>query len=584
MNRRSFIRNTFGATAGVFTLGNSKIFHSKKTNNLLSLITSANDRDVERLLQNKDRIITSGGSRALSGFLLSVSAAYCASDSGYYHDHDVTGPMLEVTAALKNRQNDNGTFDFGNLQSPPDSGFMAEQFFRAQILLINDGSPQTTALRENIKEVMLNTAEALVTGGVHTPNHRWVICAALAGTHSIYPDTRYVDRIDEWLSEGIGQDADGQHLERSPNYDAAVNNPSLLDVAIYMNRPELLEYVRKNLEMTIFLLEPNGEVDTIASRRQDAGRSSLIHRYYLPYRYMAIKDNNPRFAEITHMIESKYMSSLGGSLGDFLLHEELNSELPAQRSLPDNYMHHMPNSHLVRIRRGNTTAAIFGGTDWHLGHKAWSGLSTNPTFFKMRKGEAILESVRMSPAFFRTGYFRGNGLMVNGNTYQLTEERQTPYHQPLPPEFKREDGDYKMSPDGRFFSKMDFENRPKDYVKLKSEVTIKELNTNGEFELNISVDQTPKVAVTIELCFRKGGELSGVIPRENDADGYFLKDGTGSYRVGDDVIEFGPGRMEHSRPPQSNEQYAVYNGDITAEGYRVLITLNTPFTHTLKIT
>lgn len=583
MNRRDFIRNSLGVSLGVLTIGRGRYESSRKERNLLTLIIRANDQTAEGLLDNHQQMAESSGSRALSGFLLSVSAAYCANDSQYYHDRGVIGPMLEITRALKDRQNPDGTFDFGNLQSPPDSGFMAEQFFRAQALLIKDNNRDTAELRNELKEVMLNTAEALVTGGVHTPNHRWAICAALAGTHSIYPDSRYVSRIDDWLAEGIGQDADGQHPERSPNYDAAVNNPALLDVAIYMDRPELLEPVRKNLEMTAFLLEPNGEVDTIASRRQDAGRIFPIHRYYLPYRYMAIRDKNPQFAAMAEMIESRYMPELGGHLADFLLHDELTEELPSSGSLPDNYTRHLPNSHLVRIRRGNVTAAIFGGTDWHLGHKVWSGLSHNPTFFKLRKGDAILESVRMSPAFFRTGYFRSDGLTVNGNRYHLLEERQTPYHQPLPQRFRREDGLYAMSPDGRFFSKMDFENRPKDYINLRSEITVGELNDSGAFELDFSVNETPNVAVTIELCFRKGGELSGVIPRGNDPDGYFLKEGSGSYRVGNDVIEFGPGKMEHGRPPQANEQYAVHNGDIVAEGYRVLITFNSPFRHTLRI-
>ncbi len=585
MNRRSFIRNSFGASLGAFALGQNTIVSYGKRDTILTTISRSNDQQVERLLQNVQRMIDSSGGRILSGFLLSVSAAYCAESSRYYHSSSLIDPMLKVTQELKERQNPNGTFDFGNLQSPPDSGFMVEQFFRAQALLIKDSSPQTTQLRESLKDVMLNTTEALVTGGVHTPNHRWAICAALAGVHSIYPDERYVNRINDWLGEGIGQDADGQHPERSPNYDSAVNNPSLLDVAIYMNRPELLDPIRKNLEMTTYLLEPNGEVDTIASRRQDTDRVFMIYRYYLPYRYMAIIDNNPLFAEVAKFIEENAMDQLGSHLADFILHEPLQNDLPQTQgnAISDNYTKHLVNTNLVRIKRGNTTAAIFGGTDWHLGHGAWSGLSHNPTFFKMRKGDAILESLRMAPAFFSTGYFRSNGLVVNGNNYHLTEQRQTPYHQPLPRQYRREDGIYKMSPDGRFFSMMDFANRPKDYIRLKTDVRIQEMNKSGAFELEISADQTPNVAYSIELCFRKGGELSGVIPQANDPEGFFLKEGTGSYRVGNDVIQFGPGKMEHSRPPRPYEQYSVHNGTIRADGYRVLITLYSPFHYTLKI-
>jgi hypothetical protein len=584
MDRRNFIKTSFGASLGTLGLVRPGISSVKSRDSILANIVRANDHNVERLLNNYSRMAASSGGRVLSGFLLSVSAAYCSAESDYYHSRDLITPMLAVTMELKNRQNPNGTFDFGNLQSPPDSGFMVEQFFRVQALLIKDASSETVTLREGLKEVMLNTAEALITGGVHTPNHRWAICAALAGVHSIYPDERYVNRIDDWLGEGIGQDSDGQHPERSPNYDSAVNNPSLLDVSIYLNRPELLEPVRRNLEMTLFLLEPNGEVDTIASRRQDAGRVFMIYRYYLPFRFMAILDKNPRFAEVARFIEANAMPQLGTHLADFMLHDTLQNELPQSGSLSENYSKHLRNSHLVRIRRGNKSAAIYGGTDWHLGHGVWSGLSHNPTFFKMRKGDAILDSVRMAPAFFSTGYFRSTGLEVNENSCHLTEERQTPYHQPLPQQFRKDDGFYKMSPDGRFFSMMDFENRPKDYIQLKTDVIIRELNNSGAFELEITAEKTPNVAYTIELCFRKGGELSGVIPQENDPDGYFLKEGTGRYTVGNDMIEFGPGKMEHGRPPRPNEQYSVHNGTIRAAGYRVLITLVSPFQYTLRLT
>lgn len=414
MKRSDFIRNTLGASIGSLALGHKNAFavNEKKTNSLLASISQVNDRRVEELLNRYQRVIESSGRRGQSGFILTLSAAYCSEDSNYYRNPDLISPMQQVTETLLQKQNPDGTFDFGNLQSPPDTAFMVEQLFRALALLRKDGSGQTTSLRQSMKKLILNSAEALTTGGVHTPNHRWAICAALAGTHVLYPDQRYVDRIDDWLSEGIGQDADGEHPERSRNYDAAVNNPSLLDVAIYQDRPKLFDCVRKNLEMTIYLMEPNGEVEAVSSRRQDQypGRSVMIHQYYLPYRYLAIRDNNPQFAAIARMIETKYMDTLREYLADFLLHEELNRPLPADGPLPNNYARHLRNTGLVRIRRGGVSASVFGGTDWHLGHGVWSGLSHNPTFFKLRKGNAILESVRISPAFFRTGYFRSNGL------------------------------------------------------------------------------------------------------------------------------------------------------------------------------
>ena len=100
-------------------------------------------------------------------------------------------------------------------------------------------------------------------------------------------------------------------------------------------------------------------------------------------------------------------------------------------------------SQLVRIRRDNTTASIFGGTDWHnrrldsVGQPTTireiaSGLSTNPTFFKLRKGAAILDSVRMSPRFFSTGHFRSDGVTAHRGGWRLHDQVEVPYHLPLP--------------------------------------------------------------------------------------------------------------------------------------------------------
>ena len=519
------------------------------------------------------------------GLITLSSAVNAASEYEYAQNTYSRGQHLDV-AYEGWRQNEDGTYNGGNIQSPPDTAFSIEQLFRAQGVLEQDSDSSTESIRDSIKKVMLNACEAIVVGGVHTPNHRWAISAALAGTNALYPDQRYVDRIETWLGEGIGQDEDGEHPERSRNYDAAVNNPSLLDVAIYQDKPELFEVVRKNLELTLYLLEPNGEVETVASRRQDQGRRFLIHRYYLPYRYMAIKDNNPEFAEITRFIEERYMNTLGDHLADFLLHPELAEGLPVSKTLNDQFVKHLKKTQLVRIRRGDKTASVFGGTDWHLGFGVWSGLSHNPTFFKYRKGSAILDSVRLSPSFFSTGYFRSNGLQVmDENKYVLTEERQVPYHLPLPEGLRKESGEYEMSPDGRFYSKMSFGERPKQLVKLKTEITVTELPNSEGFELNFDIGETELVPVTIELSFRKGGILTGVAPSNDDNnDSFFLYEGKGTYKVGEDIITFGPGMHKHSRNSRlSNEQYSVHNGEVTQEGHLVYITGITPFHYTMQI-
>ena len=176
----------------------------------------------------------------------------------------------------------------------------------------------------------------------------------------------------------------------------------------------------------------------------------------------------------------------------------------------------------MRIRRDNTAASIFGGTDWHnrrqdsAGNRTTireiaSGLSTNPTFFKLRKGEAVLDSVRMSPRFFSTGHFRSDGVTqrsaVDGGCTTRCGCRTTCRS---PSATAAGTANYALGSEGRFYSKMDFPHRPKDYQVLDTTITIRQLG-DAEFDLAFDVDG-PATSLTIELCFRSGGSLTGVVP------------------------------------------------------------------------
>eukprot|EP01031_Cornospumella_fuschlensis_P005806 gene5806-biopygen4848 len=127
-----------------------------------------------------------------------------------------------------------------------------------------------------------------------------------------------------------------------------------------------------------------------------------------------------------------------------------------------------------------------------------SGLSTNPTFFRFRKGAAVLDSVHLSPAFFNLGFFRSEGLTVSpdGRTFTLRQTQRAAYYQPLPAAHRNPRGDYPLTDDGRFYSKMDFPHRPRDDKTLTTQITIRELPAPaapGAFELTFAIDDTPGI-------------------------------------------------------------------------------------------
>ena len=115
-------------------------------------------------------------------------------------------------------------------------------------------------------------------------------------------------------------------------------------------------------------------------------------------------------------------------------------------------------------------------------------------------------------------------------------------------------------------------------------MTVRETR-NGGFTLDFDVDG-PATSLTIELCFRNGGALAGVVPAPGDGN-VQLVEGEGTYTVGSDTITFGPGNGSGPRQPvvmDPGEKYTYLGGNLTPSGQRVYITGEVPFRYTLRLT
>lgn len=548
---------------------------------ILDRLLVANDKQVEQLLESvKQGNLTF--SRKIGYDIASLSASYCYPKSKYYHSTVLVPKIDLLVDFLASSQAEDGTVNVGNLESPPDTAFLMEILCGATTILQKDNSKELADIKTRLKNIIMRAGDALSKGGVHTPNHRWVVSAALSQINALYPDKKYTDRIADWLGEGIYIDKDGHFPERSGTYSSVETN-AFITISRFLNKPSLLEPVRKNLDMFYYYTELNGDLVSNDSRRQDQYAARSVAIFYMQYRYMAIRDSNPHFAAITKMIESVKdfeKEVLERSLFYFLENETLQKPLPSPTPLPDNYEKLFTTSHLLRIKRKNITTTLFGGVDWPI--IIASGRSNSPNFFSYRKGNAILKYMRLSSTFFSMGYFYSDGLQKEGNKYILHKKIEVPYYQPLPKDKRNTAGDYKLSPsiDDRFWNKMDFKNRPVSNVKIL-DTTITFTENNGVVELAIEVNGLKGVPVTIELCFAEGGKLSGVSEPNNG--NYFLEKDFGQYESGGDTIRFGPGTVKQkSIENLEGERYTTHFGSLRTEGMHVYLTGVTPFSHKLQ--
>lgn len=489
-----------------------------------------------------------------AGFIGKSCMLWTCKESVFYQQPSLLPNIELALISLLNMQHSDGTIDLlsTNFHSTPDTAFVLENIIPAYHFIQKSKFKHIDKILDLLKQFILNAGEALTMGGIHTPNHRWVVCASLTRINELFPNSKYIIRINQWLAEHIDLDPDGQYTEKSTNGYSPIVNRSLITMADGLNKPELLEAVKKNLIMTFYYVHPNGEVVTEASNRQDKGTIGNMHKYYHIYRYMALKFQDGEMASMCRLIEkTSTPEQLAGFLDIFLEDPGLWQELPPSKPLPTKYSREFPYSGVVRIRRENWDCTL---------------LSNNTSWLTFHKGNAVLQAMRVATSFFGKGQFQTAKINAVDKTWVLQNSLEGPYYQPL-------DAD-KISPDG------DLDKMPRT-LRLQSEVQklnylvkVTELPTGVEVDFDIS--GTDGVPVSLELIFRPGGIFDGVTPIPNKKDAFLFSSAIGSYTVGNDKITFSPGLTLH-------KGVQLRGALPSLESPTVYLTGITPFKHKLTL-
>ena len=538
MKRRTFLRSVGAATA-LLPIGGGALFAAgtgeKNEDDLIDIFVKRNDENISKILRSQQMKTDSpffGGFANqhgiynvgyAAGYAKRMLAGLISPKSAYFRSKEVETRLNLAIDFVRRMQHEDGTIDLviTNFHSPPDTAFIVVPIAQALSCIRRHAPDGYIHFQTVTKEFLTKAGQALIRGGVHTPNHRWAVCRALAQIYHLFPDNRLVKRIDEWLAEGIDIDSDGQYTEKSISIYTPMVNRCLITMARLLDRKELYDPVRKNLEMTRYFIHANGELVTETSRRQDQHRCAMAGRYYYSYRYLALLDDNASFSGMARFIEQTVgRENLYNELIYFLEDPALCVPLPPAATLPLDYERYFPGSKIVRIRRGKVDASI---------------IAENSTVFTFHKGSAALQSLRLASAFFGKGQFHAPDVQKGEGGYVLTQRLSGSYVQPLPADLLPGDGDWSKMPKSR--------RERSGEQELTAKITFRE--SGGKFKIHFDIRGTDHVPLAIEMAFRHGGELTGVKPIDGDPDSFLIGKGDGNYRVGGDVIYFGHGPSEH---------------------------------------
>jgi hypothetical protein len=477
------------------------------------------------------------------GLLHNFVVGFLHPRSRYYKQKELLPRMKLAAGFLERAQSPQGFIDLltTNFDSPPDTGFVVHGVASAACLA-------KRAKEQEVFRVMvpfLNKAGAgLAVGGVHTPNHRWVVCQALAQIDEVLPNPAYRRRIDQWLAEGIDIDEEGQYTERSTSIYNSVVNRALTTLAIKLNRPELLDPVRRNLEMMLYMLHADWEVVTEISGRQDKDLPGNLGRNWFPYRLLAVRDNNGQFTdvEVHHRDHA--------SLGELMQYPELLAPGPAPKPVPANYEKIYPINGYARIRRGQMSATLL--------------LRNTSKFLAFRNGGAVVDGVRMAGSFFGRGMFTPALAQKRKGAYHFEQTIQAGYFQPLDPPRRVTTRSWYTTRNER---------RMTEACELRFSADVSELR-NG-LQLKFAAAGTKDVPITVEFNFRPNGTLEGCKPAPEVSDAYLLGNGYGTYRNGPHAMRFGPGLEQHAYTQ-------LHRLPPKLAGKSVYLTAFSPFEHTIN--
>ena len=481
-----------------------------------------------------------------SGIIDAAVAAWLHPRSKFHKDSSLPERIRLAAGLLAREQTPDGNWNLPstNFNSPPDTGFIIRAVSPAAVLLKRANE---TELFSALEPFMRKAGAGMVKGGIHTPNHRWVVSGALAQLYDLFGDEAYVRRIDQWLAEGIDIDSDGQYTERSTYVYNPITNHAFVTMAAKLNRPELLEPARKNLESMLYLLHPGYEVVTEISTRQDLNIRGDMGPYWFSLAYLALADKNGQFATL-----ARHFAPQRASLSAMMEYPQLAGPLPVLTPVPDQYRRVFPHNKLVHFRRGPLSAVVLG--------------KGRNRFFTFRNGDAVINAVRFASAFFGKAQFASENIEEKDGALILTQTLEGPYYQPLDPARPvNADQWAAVRPD----------RKRTEVAKLTQSATVTQ--TDRGYRVRIQAHGTNDVPLAVEISLREGGKLEGVVPAYKVHDGWVLQSGHATYRAGKDAVRFGPGLGAHMYTQ-------IRGGDAKLPGPSVYLTGFTPFDHTIEFT
>lgn len=309
---------------------------------------------------------------------------------------------VRTLAFLGRRQAADGSLDLGGMYSSNEVGFPLTGLALAWRRYEAGGIAPGPRYLDDLLAFCVRGGEALLAGSALTANHRWAaVSAPLAALNLIRPDSRYLNAIETLLSHGLDLNADGcwEH-ERSPNYNI-VASQGVLALADTLGRGELLAPLVNHGEFVLHSLQPDGEMDSTISHRQDRAQAGCAAISYGVARRLALIADDGRFTALAEQAWAAHPEPERELVPLPLQLDAQPGSMPAPKPLPVHYEVFFHKTGQARIRTPRTAVSFScdtGGHFFDMVRDRWGGVKHSDDWFHLHHGGVVIESLVVAAA------------------------------------------------------------------------------------------------------------------------------------------------------------------------------------------
>ncbi|MBM7566154.1 hypothetical protein [Paenibacillus sacheonensis] len=544
-------------------------------------IIVSQEQSLEEHLRKWNEERRAGGTPAKPGLghLALGVPLYCHPESRFYGSGDSLPEWLsEAAANLLASQLPSGNISLANcnIDSPPDTAFavhLATQIYRVSA---ESGLSGIAAVQAEVRRFLERALPALLTGGIHTPNHRWVMAGALADLYELFEDERLKERAFQFLDEGFDMTEYGEWTERSNAIYNGACAVHLYSVGKVWGFEPAFEAIRRNLHMMRYLLHPGDTVATEYSGRQDNGQTLPMNEwYYTIYHLMANLDGNPEFAAMAAKTERTAPRGSGALMHWMLMPDKMKLPEPIE-PLSDDYTILFGENNRIAVP---DTMPYVPGRKKHphgaavlrhrRGRLSVTAMAAQPDLLYVQYGEARMFGLRIAAGWFGIAGVAFPSIRRTGeHAYVLETELEGCYWGPLSREQAAQAGHM-------WVDMPNYEQRVKtnvQYLPIAVELTLLE----DGVDLRFVSERIADIYLQAVCQFDAGGTLEGDGLEDTAPHVRRLAGGEALFRKGDDCLRVSPGACEHGDALMRNDK-------ANPDAINMTINWLTPADRTLRI-